>query len=131
MRNTTRLRAAVRRNDGTVVLMLEKDFLLNFLALLLLLIGDPSALVDGRSAEDGAGEGPADALPLYLEADGALRMDGAPLEIGDVAAAVANHATIIIHHTPEVPAGRLHPVLRAIGNVPGASPLLALTGGSR
>ena len=118
--------------DDDDMATLEKDLLLNMLIVVLLLIGGPSFLAQADPAgQTTQGE----TVKIFIEDDGDLHLGSpasahVPMEMLSSALqnmVGADSTSVLVHHTATAPAGLVHAVLRAVAQVPGAKPLLALS----
>ena len=133
----TVLRPRGRGDDD--ITMMEKDFYLNVLVLLLLLVGGASLLTGARVSDSGAPRVPTHALKIYIEDDGDLHFGSLSsphvtteeleqqLKVATETKKMGEPLFVLIHHTAQTPAGFVHEVLRIVGRVPGTESLLALS----
>jgi hypothetical protein len=135
----TGLRPRGRGDDD--ITMMEKDFYLNVLVILLLLVGGgvASALAAARTPAPGAPRAPSHTIKIYIEDDGDLHFGSLSsphvmikeleqqLKVATKTKATGEPLSVLIHHTAQTPAGFVHEVLRAVGQVPGTESLLALS----
>ena len=131
------LRPHVRSDDD--IATMEKDFLLNMMVLLLLLMGEASLITGARVSEVNSQTVPIQSVKIYIEEDGDLHFGslssphvtleeiGGQLRAAVGARARGERLSVLIHYTAKTPAGFVHNVLRVAGRVSGTEPLLALS----
>lgn len=126
------------QSDDDDIATLEKDLFLNMLVVVLLLVGGPSFLTRADPAKETAQTALREAIHVFIEDDGDLHLgslasahvalETLPHTVQNVIGAAPSQ--VLIHHTATTPAGLVHAVLRALEQVPRATPLLALSDSS-
>ena len=116
--------------------MLERDVLLNLMAVFLVLIGAPAMVTAAQAASRGAAKGNEPVATIYLAADASLRLDdpGSPSQPLEIIAATIERSLenepaggpIVLCHAPQIPADQLFHVLQRINAIPNAKTFLAL-----
>ena len=121
-------------NETTATL--EKDFYLNLIVVLLLMIGGNSLLVGARTANQAHLKSKDDGYHVFLSRDGSIHigsLENPEVTVEELISVISatTHKTepappIIINHTPDTKGGLLHQILNAVQTVHSEGAWLAL-----
>jgi hypothetical protein len=113
---------------------LEKDLFLNFVVVILLLVGQQHVIAKVKTAGHGP-QGVSERAESIFIRDGRIHfgsLSSPRITLDDIEkllreqSVVGEPLPILIYHTADTPSGFVHEVLVAVGKIPEAEPLLAL-----
>ena len=134
MRNMRMFSLRSRQYGDAETATLEKDLFLNFVVVILLLVGQQHVVAKAKTAGHGPQGVPERAESIFIR-DGRIHfgsLSSPRITLDDIEKLLREQSSageplpILIYHTADTPSGFVHEVLVAVGKIPEAEPLLAL-----
>jgi len=134
VRNMRMFSLRSRQYGDAATATLEKDLFLNFVVVILLLVGQQHVVAKVKTAEHGPQGVSGRAESIFIR-DGHIHfgsLSSPQITLDDIEkflkeqSAFGEPLPVFIYHTADTPSGFVHEVLVAVGKIPEAEPLLVL-----